>query len=82
MVSHEGCSGQFDNGKEIVDKLRRMGFNEQFLPMPFDLECEDCGINFLMDTFEKHCPNCDMVYGVTPCHAFDPANVMAAGKAY
>jgi hypothetical protein len=35
-----------------------------------------------MDRFETHCPACDMVYAVTPCHAFDPANVMAAGIGY
>ena len=29
--------------------------------------------------FEASCPECDMVYGVTPCSADNPANVKAAG---
>lgn len=79
---HEGCSGSFENGKQVVDKIRMMGFDKQFMPMPFTLTCVDCGKEFEMDTFEGRCPHCDMVYGVTPCHAFDPENVMAAGKNY
>lgn len=79
---HDGCSGSFENGKQVVDKIRQMGFNEQYMPMPFDIDCVDCGETFSMEQFETHCPKCDMVYGVTPCHAFDPANVMAAGKSY
>jgi hypothetical protein len=35
-----------------------------------------------MDTFEYKCPKCGMVYGVTPCHAFDVNNIMPAGKDY
>ena len=25
---HDGCSGKFENGKQVVEKLRMMGFNE------------------------------------------------------
>ena len=35
-----------------------------------------------LEFFPCRCPSCGMVYGVTPCHAFDPANVMAAGINY
>ena len=38
--------------------------------------------DFEMSFFETYCPHCDMVYAVTPCHAFDPENVMAAGIGY
>ncbi|MBI9035373.1 MAG: hypothetical protein JEZ03_12975 [Bacteroidales bacterium] len=77
---HEGCSGSFENGQQVVSKVRQMGFSEGFMPMPMDIVCQDCGKTFSMETFEAKCPECNMVYGVTPCHAFDPANVMAAGK--
>ncbi len=79
---HEGCAGSFENGKQVVDKVRMMGFAEQYMPMPMEIECGECGKGFEMETFEGRCPECGMVYGVTPCHAFDPANVMAAGIDY
>jgi Zn finger protein HypA/HybF involved in hydrogenase expression len=79
---HDGCSGTFVNGTMVVDKVRQMGFNYQFLPVPFEINCSHCGQTFLMDRFETHCPNCDMVYAVTPCHSFDPANIMPAGIGY
>ncbi|MCY1150938.1 MAG: hypothetical protein OWP43_00780 [Sphaerochaetaceae bacterium] len=76
---HEGCSGSFENGKEVLYKVRMMGYSNAFLPMPLPIECE-CGNKFHMETFEDHCDKCQMIYAVTPCHAFDPANVMKAGK--
>jgi ribosomal protein S27E len=79
---HDGCSGSFENGQQVVNKVRQMGFSEGAMPMAMDIECSDCGKTFSMETFETKCPECGMVYGVTPCHAFDPANVMPAGKNY
>lgn len=79
---HDGCSGSFENGKQIADKVRQMGFDQQQMPIAFDLKCENCGTDFSMDFFLTSCPECRMVYAVTPCHAFDPANVMAAGQDY
>ena len=79
---HDGCTGSFDNGKESVDKVRLMGFSEQYMQMPLDIDCTECGKTFSMETFEAKCPSCNMVYGVTPCHAFDPVNVKAAGIDY
>ena len=80
-MDHGNCSGSFESGAQVVDKVRQMGFNEQNMPMPFDITCE-CGETFEMETFEAKCPKCNMVFGVTPCHAFDPSNVMPAGKNY
>lgn len=76
---HDGCSGKFENGKEVLDKVRMMGFSEQLMPVPAYIQCVDCGDSFTMDTFEYRC-SCGMTYAVTPCHAFDAANIMAAGK--
>ncbi len=76
---HDGCTGSFENGKQVVAKLRMMGFSNQPMPFPLEIKCERCGTTFTMETFESKCPECGMVYGVTPCHAFDPSNVMAAG---
>lgn len=79
---HEGCSGDFQTGKEVADKVRMMGFSTQYMPMPLTIECEGCKKTFEMETFEDKCPDCGMVHAVTPCHAFDPDNVRAAGIDY
>jgi hypothetical protein len=79
---HDGCAGQFENGRQVVDKVRMMGFAAQPMPMPLQVHCVACHVTFEMAHFEDRCPECDMVYGVTPCHAFDPASVMAAGIGY
>ncbi|GAA0176720.1 hypothetical protein SH2C18_00930 [Clostridium sediminicola] len=81
-VSHEGCSGSFDNGKQVVDKIRTMGFAKQSMPKSLQIECDDCGTEFKMEKFEGKCPECGMIFGVTPCSASSAANVKAAGKDY
>ena len=79
---HDGCNGSFGNGEEVVSKVRFMVFSEQLIPMPLEIVCVECSKAFEMSTFEDACPHCGMVYGVTPCHAFDPSNVKAAGIGY
>lgn len=79
---HEGCSGTFKNGKEVVNKIRQMGFAKRTLPEAFPIKCVECGNVFEMNTLEDSCPNCNMVYGVTPCGASDVNNVKAAGINY
>lgn len=78
---HEGCSGSFESGKQVVDKLRMMGFSEGMMPLPLHISCDNCGQEFEMYTFEAKC-ECGMVYGVTPCHAFSAEHVQAAGVEY
>lgn len=78
---HSGCSGSFDDGKQIVNKLRMMGFSDGVMPVPAEFDCE-CGESVVMESFEFKCPHCGMVYGVTPCHAFDVENIKSAGKDY
>ncbi len=75
---HDGCSGSFTDGKQVLEKIRIMGFSEGLVPMPLPIKC-NCGKEFQMTTFEAKCPYCNMTYAVTPCHAFDPDNVMQAG---
>lgn len=77
---HDGCSGKFENGMQVLQKVRMMGFSTGYLPMPMTISCSDCGKDVEMVTFESVCPHCGMVYAVTPCHAFDPDNIMPAGK--
>ena len=79
---HDGCSGSFASGTQVVDKVRAMGFNIQPMPMPMMISCANCSNDFQMYCFEGKCPDCNMVFGVTPCHAFDPANVVPAGIDY
>jgi len=79
---HQGCDGGFGGGAEVVDKLRMMGFSRMAMPVEAQLVCEACGTAFQMETLEDKCPQCGMVYGVTPCHATDPAGIKAAGVGY
>ena len=76
---HDGCSGSFTDGKQVIEKLKMMGFDQQYMPLPATLNCE-CGETLTMDTFVYKCPHCGMHYAVTPCHAFDASNIMKAGK--
>ena len=79
---HEGCSGSFEDGKQVVDKVRMMGFSEQYMPTPLTIKCGGCQKEYEMETFESRCPECGMVHAVTPCHAFDPNNVSASAVNY
>lgn len=79
---HDGCSGAFASGAQVVDKVRMMGFHIQPMPIPMTISCTNCDRSFEMICFEGKCPSCSMVYGVTPCHAFDASNVMPAGIDY
>jgi Zn finger protein HypA/HybF involved in hydrogenase expression len=79
---HDGCNGSFEDGKQVVDKVRMMGFSLQSMPIPANFKCHECDEEITMVTMEYTCPHCGMVYGVTPCHAFDINNIMAAGKNY
>ena len=79
---HDGCSGPTLSGKQIVDKIRKMGFNENLLPAPLEISCSNCDNLFMMKKMETPCPSCGMVYGVTPCHSHSAQFVMAAGVNY
>lgn len=79
---HDGCSGSFEDGKAMCDKVRMMGFAPQFLPVPLQVTCGECLKEFEMETFEAKCPHCQSVHAVTPCSAFDASNVKSAGVGY
>lgn len=79
---HQGCDGGFGSGAGVVDKLRTMGFSSMAMPVEANITCDGCGTTFKMETLEARCPQCDMVYGVTPCHANDPRSIQAAGVGY
>ena len=79
---HGGCDGNFSDGRQVVDKLRMMGFQKGVLPMAFDMDCQHCGERITMVTYEYSCPHCGAVHGVTPCHAFSAEAVRCAGPGY
>jgi len=81
-VMHEGCSSSFGNGKQVVDKLRQMGFSGMAMPLVVPVQCWSCEETTMMETLESCCAHCGMVYGVTPCHANDPSAIQAAGINY
>ncbi len=79
---HDGCSGSFLNGKQIVDKVRMMGYDSMPIPNPLDIDCVNCTHSFKMQTMVSKCPDCSMVYAVTPCHSHSAQDVQAAGIEY
>ncbi len=79
---HDGCSGTFGSGKQIVDKIRMMGFDNRILPNALEITCSNCENGFRMEKMETKCPFCAMVYGVTPCHSHSTQFVKAAGVNY
>ncbi len=78
---HDGCSDNLESGKQIVEKIRMMGFNNK-LPVAFEIRCSNCDNLFLMEMMETMCYSCGMVYGVTPCHSHSAQFVKAAGVNY
>ena len=78
---HDGCMGSFENGLEVLNKVRMMGFADGALPAPLEIVCanEACKKSYEMATFASTCPHCGMVHAVTPCHAFDAVHVSGAG---
>ncbi len=79
---HQGCDGSFGGGGQVVDKLRMMDLSGMPMPIEAKISCEGCGSIFEMKTVEDRCPDCGMVYGVTPCHATDLKSIKAAGIGY
>ncbi len=79
---HGGCSGSFDSGKEVVKKIRLMGFNDNVLAAVLRINCDNCDTVFQMEKMEAVCPSCGMVYGVTPCHSYSADFVKPAGINY
>jgi len=79
---HDGCTTHFQSGKQVVDKIRVMGFNKSPLPAPLDITCSNCNTVFKMELMESSCPSCNMVFGVTPCHSTSAEYVQAAGVNY
>ncbi len=79
---HDGCSQAFESGKQVIDKIRMMGFNTNPLGAPLEINCSNCDSVFQMEYMESTCPSCGMVYGVTPCHSHSAEFVQAAGVKY
>jgi len=79
---HNGCSGDHESGKQIVDKIRMMGFNSSPLEAALEITCTNCDTIFQMEHMESSCSSCGMVYGVTPCHSNSAQFVKAAGINY
>jgi len=77
----ESCGCDFTKNTLVVDKVRAKGVSKDLLPDVLNIDCE-CGQTFEMRYHEDNCPNCHMVYGVTPCSNDSAANVQAAGIKY
>ncbi len=78
---NDGCAPDLTDGKAVVDKVRLVQVGMGLLETPHVVECE-CKQPFTMRHFEERCPNCGMVYGVTPCSSHDANNIKTAGIDY
>jgi len=79
---HDRCMGCFQNGKQVADQVRMMGYDKTALPVPFEIDCTHCNAPFQMETMVAACPSCNMVYAVTPCHSHSKDYAMPAGVGY
>lgn len=73
-----GCGTPQKGGTAIVDKVRGKGMADSLMPQAYILTCSACTATFTMSTYVDKCPNCEMVYGVTPCSAGDVNNIKPA----
>ncbi|XMB72060.1 hypothetical protein RJI07_08125 [Mycoplasmatota bacterium WC30] len=80
-AGNDGCAPDLNDGKAIVDKVRQVAVGAGLLETLHVIECE-CGFSFEMRHFEEKCPQCGMVYGVTPCSSHDKTNIKPAGVNY
>ncbi|MGL4971982.1 MAG: hypothetical protein ACRC6H_02460 [Culicoidibacterales bacterium] len=77
-----GCGTPQKGGKAIVDKVRLKGMDAAQMPKAHELTCQACATEFTMVTYVDQCPNCQMVYGVTPCSADQVENIKPAAVNY
>lgn len=80
-TGNDGCAPDLNDGKAVVNKVRQVGVGNGMLEVAHEVECT-CGETFKMHRYETACPNCNMVYGVTPCSSHDKNNIKAAGINY
>lgn len=82
MANHDGgCGCTFDNGKQVVDKVRSKGMADEKMPVQHEITCV-CTTQFTMETYVAKCPVCSMTYGVTPCSCEDINKVAMADINY
>lgn len=80
-AGNDGCAPDLNDGLAILRKVRQVGVGNGILEVQHLIECE-CGTTFPMVHFEEHCPQCDMVYAVTPCSSHQKDNIKPAGVGY
>lgn len=45
----DGCSSAFESGKQIIDKIRIMGFNKSPMATILEIGCTNCDVVFQME---------------------------------
>ncbi|WP_026960248.1 hypothetical protein [Aliagarivorans taiwanensis] len=76
-----GCGTDHSDGKAIIDRLRVKGLADKPMKQSYQINCE-CQSEFTMTTFSASCPQCGMVFGVTPCSQHALENIKPAGVNY
>ena len=62
---------ELDTNELVIRTVIEKGFENDLLQNPFPIKC-DCGNQLMMETFISVCPECECVYGLTPCHQNEP----------
>lgn len=76
-----GCHHNLEDGKAIVDLIKRKGKENEKPLIPHKISCE-CGSAFTLEKVIMNCPNCGMTYAVTPCSSDKIENIKTAGIRY
>lgn len=69
------CNCTFKTDIEVINQIKEKGFDDLELATKHQINCA-CNQEFIMDKCLVVCPNCQSIYGVTPCKQADIENVV------
>lgn len=75
-------AGPFASGRELVEFVLNAhggSIAKSALPDGLELNCQGCGMSFVLETFVQNCPACGGVHAISPPRASDPAAIQFAG---
>ncbi|NTV49999.1 MAG: hypothetical protein HGB32_07105 [Geobacteraceae bacterium] len=75
-------AGPFASGRELVEFVLNAhggSIAKSALPGGLGLNCQGCGMSFVLETFVQSCPACGGVHAISPPRATDPAAIQFAG---
>ena len=77
--------GPYATGRALVEFVLAAHGGEvalSRLPEVLEVNCQGCGVGFLLETFVQACPACGGVHAISPPRADDPGAVQFAGPQF